>query len=296
MDNNFDPDAYLAQKAPDTGGFNPDAYLDEKQSAPEIYGRAALRNFPLGQQAASAIAPINPWSDKANYSDEMAHLTEKAEQAKAQNKGVYGAGAVTGAALPMAIPFAGEAIGASSALMPALEMAGGAGAIGGGANAAAQSLSDVDMTKFSGRDAANTGIATALGATLGKMFAPKVAPAVAPEISGAVSEAAPELAPKLAAPAEPIVPAVPAAVPEPLKAAASAAVPSQPIQGQGISHKPVAADFVSPPERASASLIAQGLGGTPRQQLKLYIGKDPIEALNELGTWMKTADIGKSIA
>ena len=57
MDTNFDPDAYLAEKAPDTG-FDPDAYLAEKQTPPESAVRGFVRNFPLAQQARAAISGL----------------------------------------------------------------------------------------------------------------------------------------------------------------------------------------------------------------------------------------------
>ncbi len=272
-----------------------DAHLFSDEPPPPIQGglesaaRGALRNIPLGQQAAAAIAPINPFSEKGNYSEELKHLTEAAEQGKAQNPKSYYTGAAAGTLAPMLIPVAGETLGASAAAMPALEAASGAGVLGGAANAAAQSVSDVNLTKPTGRDAANAAIAAGLGGVLGKMFGgSKAAPALEEEA------AAPAVA--AATPAAEAV-AEKSAVPEAVKAVAPSAVPTPTVPPRfGMTHKPVAADFVNPQERASASLIAQGLGGTPRQQLKLYIGKDPVAALNDIGTWMKTANNGKSIA
>ncbi len=259
-----------------------DSHLFSEEPAPAVQGgiesaaRGALRNIPLAQQAAAALAPVNPLSEKGNYSDELAHLTEAAEQGKAQNPKSYYAGAAAGTLAPMLIP--GEA--------PLAAAARGAGAIGGAANAAAQSVADVNLTRPTGRDVANTAMAAGLGGVLGKMFGgSKAAPAVREE-------------------AESAAPAAAEAVPEAVKAVAPSAVPTPSIPPAapaapprfGMTHKPVASDFVNPQERASASMIAQGLGGTPRQQLKLYIGKDPVVALNDIGTWMKTADNGKSIA
>jgi hypothetical protein len=274
----MDDSLFSNSPAPDDAHLFSDEPPPSAQGELESAARGALRNVPFGQQAAAAIAPINPLSEKGNYSDELAHLTEAAEAGKAQNPKSYYAGATAGTLAPLLLPGVGEVA----------EAARGAGAAGGAINAAAQSLSDVNLTKPTGRDVANTAISAGLGGVLGKLFGgAKAAPAVAEE---AENVAAPAAAPAVA----------PAAVPDAVKAVAPSAIPTPSIPPAaprfGTTHKPVAPDFVNPPERASASLIAQGLGGTPRQQLKLYIGKDPVAALNEIGTWMKTADNGKSIA
>lgn len=256
------------------------------QSPIESAARGALRNIPLAQQAAAAIAPINPLSAKGNYSDELAHLTEAAEQGKAQNPASYYTGAAAGTIAPMLIPGVGEVA----------EAARGAGAAGGALNAAAQSVSDVNLTKPTARDVGNTALSALLGGALGKVFS-----GGKPALAGAEGEAAGEAAPAAAEATEK------AAIPDAVKDAAQAAVPTPSIPGaqvngptaiggRQIPNKPVAADFTPSPDRVSASLISQGLGGSPRQQMKLWIGKDPIEAFNNIGTWMKTADDGKSIA
>ena len=295
MDNNFDPDAYLADKAPAAGGFDPDAYLAAKgpqQSGLESAARGALRNVPFAQQAAAAVAPINPFAEKGNYSDELAHLTEAAEQGKAQNPKSYYAGATAGTVAPMLLPMVGGALKSGAGTMAALELAGGAGAAGGAANAASQSVSDVNLTKPTGRDAANAAMAAALGGTLGKMFGgPKVAPSIGKEAENLAAPAASAVVPDVAQEASGA-----AAIPDVLKTAATSAVPAPQVpQRFGMTHKPLAPDFVPSHGRLSASMVAQGLGGTPRQQMKLYIGKDPVEALNGIGAWMKTADNGKSV-
>lgn len=263
-------------------------YTSTMQSPLESAGRGALRNFPLAQQAAAAVAPWNPLSKEKTYGAELQHLTEAAEQGKEQNPKAYYTGATAGTIAPMAIPFAGGALKLAGPALEAAEVAGGAGALGGGLNAAAQSLSDTNLTDMKGKDYANAGISAALGATLGKMFGgakagAKAAPAIA-EAAPAVEAVAPKIIPKAAKEVAPDV----------LQSVAGSAIPPAPLGA--VSHKPVAADFTPPPERLSASLVAQGLGGTPRQQMKLYIGKDPVVALNEIGSWMKTADSGKSIA
>jgi hypothetical protein len=271
----MDDSLFSTAPAPD------DSHLFSEEPAPPVQSwlesaaRGALRNVPLAQQAAAAIAPVNPFSDKWTYSEELAHLTDAAEQGKAQNPKSYYSGAAAGTLAPLLIPGAGEVAMAAR----------GAGAAGGALNAAAQSLSDVNLTKPTGRDVANTAMSAALGGVLGEMFGgSKAAPAIAEEAENAVAPAAASVA-------------APEAVPDAVKAVAPSAVPTPQVPPRfGTTQKPVAADFVNPQERASASMIAQGLGGTPRQQLKLYIGKDPVQVLNEIGTWMKTADNGKSIA
>src|ERR1700743_1540528 len=125
-------------KAPDTDPIAP-------QIGPvEAAGRAALNNFPFAKQGAAALAPINPLADKSNYSDELEHLTQEAQQAKVQNPKAYGAGAVLGAGAPLAIPFVGEA-------MEAAPLATNA-ALG-----AASGMSDIDLKKNLG-EAAKQGV------------------------------------------------------------------------------------------------------------------------------------------
>jgi hypothetical protein len=155
MDTNFDPDAYLAEKdAP----FDPDTYLAEKQSPLETQGRAALRNFPLAQQAVAGVKGMYAPSGQGTkaYSDELQHLTEAAEQGKAQNPWSYRAGSLIGAALPMFIPGAGELAEAAPIAMNALMGAG-------------QALSDTNIVKNPGKAATEAGIGGAVGAGIGKL-------------------------------------------------------------------------------------------------------------------------------
>ncbi len=258
---------------------------EESTPAPgmgESFARGALRNFPLAQQAAAAVAPINPFSEKRNYSEEMRHLTDAAEASKAAHKGAYGAGAVTGTAGPLLIPAVGEALGAGAALMPALEIASGAGMAGGAANAAAQSISDVDLTRPTGRDALNAGMSAALGATLGKMFGPKAAPAAA-GVEDVASKAAGDLAP-----------AGESSIPGAIQTAASSAIPAPKVSGSA--HIPggivpdqthVAEDFVPTASRIAASNWARGIGFTPRK-FSAYareLGENPQIAALEGQAW-----------
>ncbi len=94
----------------------------------ESFGRGALNNLPLANQAISALSP------NGSYSENMADLTAKAQAAKAANPKTYAAGAVTGAVAPLAIPGVGEALEAAP-------IAGNA-ALG-----AANAVSNTDVTK-----------------------------------------------------------------------------------------------------------------------------------------------------
>lgn len=116
----------------------------------ESFLRGAANNIPLAPQAAAALAPINPFSEKSNYSDELAHLNEAAKAAKAAHPVTYGAGAVTGAVAPLLIPGAGG-------VMEAAPFLTGAGL--GAANA----VSNVDVVKHPKEALSDA----ALGATIG---------------------------------------------------------------------------------------------------------------------------------
>jgi len=122
----------------------------------ESFGRGALNNFPLANQAVSALSP-------GDYSKNMEDLTSKAASAKAANPVSYGAGAVTGAVAPLAIPGVGEALEAAP-------IAGNA-ALG-----AASAISNTDVTKDPGEALKQAGEGALLGgATAGVIgkFAPE---------------------------------------------------------------------------------------------------------------------------
>src|ERR1700686_2519167 len=72
----------------------------------ESFGRGAANNVPLAPQAISALSP-------GDYSPNLAQWNQKAAAAKATNPVSYGAGAVTGAIAPLAIPVVGEAMEAA---------------------------------------------------------------------------------------------------------------------------------------------------------------------------------------
>ena len=150
-----------------------DAVAAQPPGAMESAGRAALRNFPGVQQLTAAIEP-------GKYDENLAGMTAKAEAAKAAHPIAYGAGAVGGAALPMAIPGLGEAMAAS---YPAA-MVGGA-AIGG-----AQALSDTPLTKDPAqiaKTAAGGAGAGALGGAVGQWLG-SLFPTMAESASGATAQ------------------------------------------------------------------------------------------------------------
>jgi hypothetical protein len=73
---------------------------------PESFGRGAANNFPLAPQAIAGLS-------SGDYSKNLADWNAKAAQAKSANPITYGAGAVTGAMAPLAIPGVGEAMAAN---------------------------------------------------------------------------------------------------------------------------------------------------------------------------------------
>lgn len=79
---------------------------DEAPSKLESFGRGAANNVPLAPQAISALSD-------GDYSKNLADWNDKAAGAKAANPVSYGAGAVTGAMAPLAIPGVGEAMEAA---------------------------------------------------------------------------------------------------------------------------------------------------------------------------------------
>jgi hypothetical protein len=247
----------------------PDDEAVPQQSMAESAARGALRNVPMAQQAAAMSAPVLNkvgLSDKPDYSSELAHLTEAAEQGKEQNPASYYTGAAAGTVAPLMIPGAGEALAAAPIL-------------GNAALGATQSVSDTNLVKNPGQAAGEAAIGGGTGAimgSLGKYFAGKAAPTA----TAATESAAPEVA-EAAAPAEQLTqgaPVAPAAI-------GQHAIPPG---------RPVADDFVPSAERASAHMTAEGIGGTPRQFIKV-MGKDPVKTLNDIREWMSTADNGKSV-
>ena len=108
-----------------------------EQGMIESAARGALRNFPGAQQAAAAAAPILSkygLAAKPTYGAELQHLTEAAEQGKAQNPASYYAGAGAGTLAPLAIPEVAAGLEAAPI-------------IGNAALNATQSLSDVNLSK-----------------------------------------------------------------------------------------------------------------------------------------------------
>ena len=123
-----------------------------EQGMGESFARGALRNFPFAQQGAAAIAPINPFSQEKTYGAELKHLTEAAEQGKAQNPISYGAGAVAGTAAPLVL-------GQPETLAGDIGLNAGLGAV--------QSASDANLTKPTGDQIKQALIAAGIGGGLG---------------------------------------------------------------------------------------------------------------------------------
>lgn len=248
--------------------------------------RGALRNIPLAQQAVATAAPILNkvgMSDEPTYGAELQHLTQAAEQGKAQNPWSYYAGATAGTLAPMLVPGGGE-------VAEALQ---GSGAVGGAINGAVQSLSDTNLTKPTGTDVTNTLLAAGMGGALGKYFSPKaVAIAGAAEnVSAPAEAAAGKVAPAIAQEAAPVV----AGESAPSVAAqfAQQSIPTpkmlQSLAGMAVPNREVSPDFVPSADRVYASNLAQGFGGTPRQLMKVFGKKDPVQTMVGIGQWMEHA-------
>lgn len=256
------PVANAAGNGPDFSDIGGVAVAPE-QGVLETAARGALRNFPGAQQIAAAAAPLNPLSEKPTYSEEIKHLTEAAEQGKALNPVAYGAGAVAGSLAPLAIPIIGEGLAAAPIL-------------GNAAMGATQSIADTNLVEHPGQAAGEAAVGGGIGGilgALGKYFAGKAAPAAVAAEAPKVEEAA---APILA-PAERVA--------KPKTVLGQYNIPPG---------KPVSPTFVPSAERQAAHMTAQGLGGTPRQLMRI-MGKDPVGKLNEIRTWLSSADKGKSI-
>jgi hypothetical protein len=157
----------------DLGGVT----VKDDEGALAAAGRGALRNIPLAQQAAAALAPVNPMSEKKTYSDELQHLTDAAESAKAAHPVAYGAGAVGGAAAPLLVPGIGEALEAAPIL--------GNAALGG-----AQAVSDTSLTRDPGKAAKEAAIGAGIGGALGKLgnWVGKTVPTETEAANGAVAQ------------------------------------------------------------------------------------------------------------
>jgi len=122
----------------------------------ESFGRGALNNFPLANQAVSALG-------SGDYSQNMKDLTDKAAAAKQANPISYGAGAVTGAVAPLAIPGVGEGLEAAPVA-------------GNAALGAANAISNTDVTQDPGeavKQAVTGGTIGAVAGKLGSEFANK---------------------------------------------------------------------------------------------------------------------------
>lgn len=255
-------DLFSDQPAPEEGLFSSEP-APEDTGALEAMGRGALRNFPGAQQVAAAAAPYNPFSEKQTYGEEMQHLNKAADTSKAGHGVAYGLGALFGTAAPALIPGVGEAMEAAPFATNA-------------ALSAAQSQSDTNLNNFGPENAGQAALAGLIGGGVGKAASYLSRPAG----EALASKAAPEAAQEVAQAAE---------------AAPRSIGPVKEIDGMAIPYKPVAADFVPPEKRVIASQTMMGVGGMPRQWLKVFKGKDPIDETVKLNTWLNTADEGKSL-
>lgn len=102
MDTNSSPNDLGFEPHADDLGFQPHQNIGQTES----FLRGAGNNFPLAPQAISALSP-------GGYSKNLEDWNAKAASAKEANPKTYGAGAVTGALAPLAIPGVGEALEAS---------------------------------------------------------------------------------------------------------------------------------------------------------------------------------------
>src|ERR1019366_733693 len=117
----------------------------------ESFARGVENNFPLANQAIAAGSAA--LGDKS-YSQNLAQQNQDIASAKQANPISYGAGAVTGASAPMAIPVVGEA-------MEAAPITSGA-ALG-----AAQSVDNTDIAQHPEEALKQAGKGAAVGGVLG---------------------------------------------------------------------------------------------------------------------------------
>lgn len=236
----------------------------EDVGATEAAARGALRNIPFGQQVAAGIAPINPFSEKKTYGEELKHLTEQAEAAKKARPGAYGAGAVAGTVAPLLIPGVAPAMAAS---MPAAIASNAA--LG-----AAQSLSDANLGDLSKENIQEAAIGAGIGGVLGG--------------AGKALMPAARAIPK-AIPTPQAAPVAEQVAREGIEAAAAPIQQAKGVAGLAVPNRAVAPDFSPSAERIYASNIAQAWGGTPRQLMKAFGKRDYVKSLNEVGAWMEKA-------
>lgn len=86
----------------------------------ESFVRGAANNFPLLPQAIAGAESLTGIGDEGGYSKNLADWNAKAAAAKEANPLTYGAGAVTGAVAPLAIPGVGGFLGANPVIGNAL--------------------------------------------------------------------------------------------------------------------------------------------------------------------------------
>ena len=111
-------DLFSDQPAPKVGADE----LFSEERAPESIGklesftRGAVNNFPLAPQAVAGLESLTGIGNEGGYSKNLEDWNLHAGEAKAANPITYGAGAVTGAVAPLAIPGVGELMAANPIL------------------------------------------------------------------------------------------------------------------------------------------------------------------------------------
>lgn len=155
------PAGFELDAAPSGGGpsLPPGFELDppvEAGGALEASARGALRNVPFAQQAAAAIAPVNPFSEKKTYSEEIKHLADAAEASKAAHPVAYGTGAVAGTVAPLLIPGVGAGLEAAPIL-------------GNAALSVVGSQSDTNLTAPTMQNAKDAALAGVIGGGVGAL-------------------------------------------------------------------------------------------------------------------------------
>lgn len=113
-----------------------------------------VNNIPLGPQIASGVDALLGTGHKGNYSENLADYNQKFSEAKKEHPVAYGAGAVTGALAPLAIPGVGEALSASPIM-------------GNAALGAANAISNTDLMNKPTQALKEAGVGALIGGTVG---------------------------------------------------------------------------------------------------------------------------------
>lgn len=164
----FNPDAYLAEKAPDTSGFDPDQYLATKTTALGAAGRGALDAIPFGNKAGAAIEAGLDSSPSGTYDKYLKELDTLVGADKEQHPVAHYAGETAGTLAPLAIPGVGEALTADS-LAGRAAVGAGIGAVQGASNNRDTAQLPSDVLKGAGVGAIAQPLVGALGDAAGSI-------------------------------------------------------------------------------------------------------------------------------